>query len=62
MTYIFDTHGADSELNCRSGQLVKVIRPLTEQEADIEEVGPMYKVEFADGFQTDVFEDELKAN
>ena len=61
MKYIFDTHGADSELNCRSGQIVDVIRPLTEKEADIEEVGPMFRIEFADGFQTDAFEDELKA-
>ena len=61
MKYIFDTHGADSELNCRSGQIVEIIRPLTEKEADIAEVGMMYKIKFADGFQVDAFEDELKA-
>lgn len=57
--YVFDTHGGDSELNFRTGQKCRVIRPLTEAEADISDVGPMYKVMFQDGFQTDAFEDEL---
>lgn len=33
---IFDTHGQDTSLNCRSGQLVSVIRPLTSKEANDE--------------------------
>lgn len=57
---IFNTHGCDSELNSRSGALVEVLRPLTESEADLCETGPMYEVRFADGFETDVFEDELQ--
>ena len=36
-----------------------VIRPLTEQEADIEEVGPMFKIRLEDGAEQDAFEDEL---
>ena len=56
---IFDTHGADSELNCRSGQEVEILRELTSDECDIEEVEKMYHVKFADGFETDAFEDEL---
>ena len=58
---IFDTHGGDSELNNRSGEVVEVFRALTSDEADLDEVGPMYKVRFADGFETDVFEDELES-
>lgn len=56
---IFDTRGGDTDLNGRSGETVTVIRALTEEEADLEDVGPMYKIEFADGFSTDAFEDEL---
>lgn len=55
----FDTHGGDSKLNERSGQLVEVVRPLTEEEADLFDVGPMYRIRFPDGFETDAFEDEL---
>lgn len=57
---IFDTHGQDSELNCRSGQKATVLRPLTDEEADIEDVGNMYKIKFEDGYERDAFEDELK--
>lgn len=56
---IFDTHGADSTLNDRSGEIVTVLRPLTEQEADLFETGPMFKIRFSDGYETDAFEDEL---
>lgn len=38
--------------------LCEVTRELTE-EVDIGEVGKMYHVKFADGYETDVFEDEL---
>ena len=58
-TAIFDTHGQDTSLNCRSGQLVSVIRPLTFKEADIDDVGAMYKIRFSDGYTCDAFEDEL---
>lgn len=56
---IFDAHGADSELNNRSGQRMEVLRRLTSDEVDINEVGQMFKVRFSDGFETDVFEDEI---
>lgn len=56
---IFDTHGGDSELNSRTGSIVEVIRPLTKDEADIKDVGPMYEIRFADGYVTDAFADEL---
>lgn len=56
---VFDTHGNDSELNIRSGEVVQVIRPLTEHEADIDDVGPMFKIRFSDGKETDAFGDEL---
>jgi len=57
---IFNTHGQDSELNCRSGQKATVLRPLTDEEVDIEDVGNMYKIKFEDGYERDAFEDELK--
>ena len=57
---IFDTHGGDSKLNNRSGEVVEVLRALTSDEADLNDVGPMYKIRFADGFETDAFEDELE--
>ena len=59
MFKIFDTHGADSSLNTRSGQKVEVLRPLTDKEADLFETGPMHRVRFPDGFESDAFEDEL---
>ena len=55
----FDTHGQDTQLNERSGQIVTVIRPLTPKEADLFDVGAMYKVRFEDGLIIDAFEDEL---
>lgn len=48
-----------SELKKYNGTEVKIIRALTENEADIADVGNMYKVKFYDGFEGDVFEDEL---
>ena len=55
--YIFNT--TDSELRKYNGTEVEVIRPLTEDEADISDVGNMYKIRFADGYERDAFEDEL---
>lgn len=55
----FDTHGGDSEWMKRDGQPCTVLRPLTEKEADIADVGPMYHIRFSDGVETDAFEDEL---
>ena len=45
MLKMFNSHSADSEL--------------TKEEADIDDVGKMYHVRFMDGYETDVFEDEL---
>lgn len=59
MKFLFDSHGGDSELNVRTGQKVMVLRALTEQEADIEDVGKMFRIRFEDGFETDAFADEL---
>lgn len=38
-----------------------VIRPLIKQEADLEEVGPMFRIRLEDGSEQDAFEDELVA-
>ena len=55
--YKFNT--TDSELKKYDGTEVEVIRPLSEDEADILDVGNMYKVRFIDGYERDAFEDEL---
>ena len=55
---IFTT--TDSAYKSRNGSKVKVLRPLTRKEADIDDVGMMYKIEFSDGFVIDAFEDELE--
>ena len=55
----FNSHGLDSKLKKYDNCLCEVTRELTEEEADIGEVGKMYHVKFADGYETDVFEDEL---
>lgn len=47
------------ELITHDGQKVSVLRPLTAEEADLFDVGPMYKVRFEDGYETDAFGDEL---
>ena len=57
MKKIFNT--TDSELKKYNGTEVEIIRPLTEKECDIEDVGNMYKVRFYDGYERDAFEDEL---
>ncbi|MCI6676082.1 MAG: hypothetical protein MSG78_04120 [Clostridiales bacterium] len=58
--YTFNT--IDTELSKYNGTDVEVIRPLTETECDIEDVGNMYKVRFSDGYERDAFEDELSEN
>lgn len=57
MKKIFNT--TDSELKKYNGTEVEIIRPLTEKECDIADVGNMYKVRFYDGYERDAFEDEL---
>lgn len=60
LTAVFNTNGTDSEWKKRDGERCRVLRPLTDKEADIADVGPMYKIRFTDGTETDAFEDELK--
>lgn len=55
--YTFET--TDSDMKEYNGTKVKVIRPLTEDECNIANVGNMYKAIFNDGLDCDVFEDEL---
>lgn len=49
----------DSELMKYSGTEVEIIRLLTKDECDIEDVGTMFKVRFYDGYIRDAFFDEL---
>jgi len=56
-SYVFQT--TQSDYLKYNGTHVDIIRPLNEQEADIADVGRMYKVRFCDGFIGDAFEDEL---
>jgi hypothetical protein len=58
--FIFDTHGEDSDYDKYSGQKVKVLRALTESEADLMDTGMMYEVQLPDGQVIDAFEDELE--
>lgn len=55
----FDTHGTDSDFKKYDGMECEVLRPLTAEEADIEEVGQMYRVRLSNGVEVDAFEDEL---
>ena len=59
--YLFDTKGCDSEWKKYDGQMCTAIRPLTNDEADINDVGPMWRVQFDDDRHTvtDAFDDEL---
>lgn len=59
MTYKFDSFGGYTELSSRDGSTCVVVRPLTEDEVDIDDVGRMYRVRFSDGYETDAFADEL---
>lgn len=55
--YIFNT--TQSDLIRYNGTAVCIVRPLTKDEFDVEEVGNMYRARFFDGRHWDVFEDEL---
>ena len=59
--YRFDTKGTDSHWKAWDGKECTVIRPLTREEADIDDVGPMWRVRFDDKkhTETDAFDDEL---
>lgn len=58
-TIIFNTHGGDTILNEYSGLKGVIVRPLTETEVDIDDVGMMYKVCLENNLEIDAFEDEL---
>ncbi len=66
--YWFEYHceesfkSADAKLWLHSHQRVKILRRLSSAEADIGEIGYMFHVRFADGWDYDVFEDELFDN
>lgn len=59
---IFNYSGSEDmfpELFSRSGQEVTILRALTQEEADINDIGPMYKIQFKDGVVHEAFQDEL---
>ena len=58
-TRIFKTIGSDEILKAHDMQPCVIVRPLTSREADLFETGPMYRIRFSDGFETDAFSDEL---
>lgn len=55
--YVF--HTTQTDYLRYNGTEVTVVRPLTEDEADIADVGKMYEVVFNDGVNSHAFEDEL---
>lgn len=60
MIRVFDSHGTDSTLRKYDNSPCVVKRALTAEEADISDVGKMYRIQFSDGRVADAFEDELK--
>lgn len=57
--HTFDSHGADSKLKHRDGDVVQIECLLDDNEYDPAETGLMYSVVFNDGHIGDAFEDEL---
>lgn len=49
----------DSKWDARTGETAEILRQLGPDEADVVDVGPMFRVRFCDGVETDVFVDEL---
>jgi hypothetical protein len=49
----------DAELWHHTHQQVKIIKRLLPDEVDEADVGRMYRVRFTDGFEYDIFDDEL---
>lgn len=54
----YDMTNSERELHRRHGQRVEVTDKTVEN-VDVDEVGQMFVVRFADGFEADVFADEL---
>ncbi len=48
----------DMEWNGRTGETAEILHRLTADKVD-DEVGPMFRIRFADGVETDAFLDEL---
>ena len=48
-----------SDLIQHNGKQLEIIRKLTEEEADLKDVGTMYKVQLETGEELDVFHDEV---
>lgn len=46
--------------HAHSRQGARIVRPLTADEADLHETGPMYVIRFDDGVEVDAFADELE--
>lgn len=59
MRYIFHCIGQDEAAH--NGKRCQVLRNLGPDEADLEETGPMYEIEFADGSRCCAFPEELIA-
>ena len=49
----------ESELSNRVGEDVDVLRILTDEDIDIDNLGPMYLIRFDDGVEIEAFQDEL---
>lgn len=52
-------HTTQSDLQQHNGKSFKVLRPLTESEANIRDVGMMYEIELSTGEKIQAFEDEI---
>lgn len=50
----------DSKLMPRNGQTVEVLGPVDPTSYDFEDVGPMVRVRFPDGAETEAFGDEIQ--
>ena len=48
-----------SDLSQYNNMKCEIIRPLTDKECDIADVGNMYKIKLENGIEIDAFEDEL---
>lgn len=59
MKAIFDCQGNDSELKFRDGSPIDVLYRLNPDTYDSDDVGPMFRIRFEDGYETDSFEDEI---
>lgn len=53
-------NSGERELVAHNGQQATVVRPLTYEEAHPEDIGPMYRIWFDDGYESDVFVEEIR--